>query len=397
MPAIRRALAIAAAAGCVLSAAPAGAATGCGRDLKVRGADVCLSRTDERGARVYGTVRGVAKQQGTKATLFAVHSGDRRIAEGAIGESLRGLPARRDMHFRVGNITEGFTTSLLLQLVDEGRIKLSDPVSRYDRRIPYADKIQVGMLARITSGLADYVTEPDFVAANNADPFRRWTTSELLAYSARKPPVFAPGTSARFSDTGFVLLGDILARAGRAPLAEQLQRRIFKPLKLRNTRMNLNGNIQSPVLHAFTSDRGTYEESTFWDPTWVTNAANMTSSLHDISVWARAIGRGTVVSPAAHRLQTGPINVGLGFNTADRHYGMGVLMINGWILTNPQVGGYNIISAYEPSKKLTVVVVSTLSPTNSPTTHYSTIVFRQLARMLIGSMPNLPANPRPNG
>jgi CubicO group peptidase (beta-lactamase class C family) len=199
---------------------------------------------------VYGAVRGVAKQQATKATLFAVHSGDRRIAEGAIGESLRGLPARRDMHFRVGNITEEFTTSLLLQLVDEGRIKLSDPVSRYDRPIPYADKIQVGMLARITSGLADYVTEPDFVAANNADPFRRWTTSELLAYSARKPPVFEPGTSAQFSDTGFVLLGDILARAGRAPLAEQLQRRIFTPLKLHNTRMSLNGNVQSPVLHA---------------------------------------------------------------------------------------------------------------------------------------------------
>jgi CubicO group peptidase (beta-lactamase class C family) len=173
--------------------------------------------------------------------------------------------------------------------------------------------------------------------------------------------------------------------------------RIWKPLGLRDTRAPSNGVIQEPALHGYWGGRGVYEDTTFWDPTWARNAGNLTTDLHDLAIWARAIARGTVLTPASHRLQTGNINVGIGHNSPARHYGMGIAVLDGWVLTNPQVPGYNIVQAYQPARKLTVVVVTTLSRRNSSTRHYSTLVFLKLARALTGSAPPLAIDPRPTG
>lgn len=361
------------------------------------GGDVCVSRTDPRGAKALREVRRVRDVQKTRATMFGVWAGGRLLAQGAIGPSLTGVPATRDMHFRIGNTTEVFLTTLLLQLVDRHRIRLSDKVSRWYPDVPDADRITVDMLARSISGLPDYVTMSPFVDANNADPFRHWTAKELNGYLTGTTPLFTPGTSWAFSDSNFVLLGRILRRVGGAPVASQLRRRILGPLGLHQTRMRANGEVQSPALHAFSGERGVYEDATFWDASWTTYTADMTSDLDDMGVWARAFGRGTLLSRASARRQTGPQNVGLGPLTKARYYAMGVAVVGGWVVANPQLQGFNGIVANLPSRDLTVVISSTQTPQNSPTTTYSVYFFRRIAKMLTGIEPDLPANPRPHG
>lgn len=390
---------IAAVAGAALVPAAAAGATSCGPGAKRASGpgDVCVSRTDERGAKVVRTVRAVRAERKTKATVFGVWRGRRMLATGALGERMPGVPATRDVYLRISNVTETMMSTLLLQLVEDGKIKLSDRLSRWYPEFPRAKEITVGMLARMTSGIADYVTTDVFNTAFDANPFRHWEPAELIAIAEPVPPLFAPGTSWAFSDTNYVLLGEILEKAGGAPVGRQIQRRILSPLGMRRTHTVHNGALPSPALHTYAAERGPYEETTYWDPTWAPHTGNMISKLDDLGRWTRALGTGKVLSRKSAKLQTGTVNVGLGPLTRDRRYGLGVVIGNGWIFTNPQMPGFNGIIAYLPSKRLSIVVWSTMTEANSPTVLYSVYFIQAIARELTGAAPPLQADPRPNG
>jgi D-alanyl-D-alanine carboxypeptidase len=169
------------------------------------------------GKKITRTVRALTEKYPVRSTLFGVWKNGRRLASGAFGESRPGVPATRADHFRVGNTTESLTATLLLQLVDDRRLSLDDPLSSWLPNLPGAQQVTLGMLARSTSGYADFVTNPAFDDAFNANPFRLWKVPELLRLAFDCPPLFAPGTSWAFSDTNFLLLGKVLRRAAGRP------------------------------------------------------------------------------------------------------------------------------------------------------------------------------------
>lgn len=358
---------------------------------------MCVSRSDRRGQRIAKVARAVKAARKNRATLFAVSSRGRLLAQGALGKSLTRVPATRDMHFRIGNTTETMTTTLLLRYVDSGRVRLTDRVSRWLPKYPKGNKITLGHLANSTSGIPDYVADPEFAAVADANPFRHWNPRQLLAYVKDEPLQFKPGSNWAFSDSNFVLLGMILAKIGDAPVPRQLSRQIFRPLGMGHTRMVTNGLVDNPVLHAFARDRGPYEDATNWDPTWARYTGNTTSNLADMTTWARALGRGRLLSKKSHRLQTGRHNVGLGPLTKQRYYAMGLGVATGWVVANPQLMGYNGIVAYNKKHDLTIVVASTQTAKNSQTITYSAYYFRRIAKLLTGVTPDVTPNPRPNG
>jgi D-alanyl-D-alanine carboxypeptidase len=327
--------------------------------------------------------------------VFGVWVNGRQLVTGALGSALPGMRATRDMHFRIGNVTEAFTDTLLLQLVDQRKVGLNDPVSRWFPGLHRARQVTLRMLAASTSGYADYVTNNSFEQAFEANPFRQFSAMSLIRLGTGLPPLFAPGKSWAFSDTNFMLLGAILQKITRKPLAAALRQQILGPLGLRQTAMVSNANIASPVMHAYSPERGRYEESTFWNPSWATYAGNMTSSLFDMGKWAAALGSGARLSRGLHSLQVGPANVGLGPLTAKAYYGLGVIVANHWIVTNPQLVGYNGTVSYFPARKLAVVVFTTLGPRSELAVQYSTEALMRIARILTpASVPNLPSRPR---
>ena len=90
----------------------------------------------------------------------------------AWGESMTGVPATPDMHFRNGAVAIAYLGTLLLQLHDQGALALDDPLSTWFPDYPSADRVTPPMLISGTSGYADYVTDEGFLAALHADPFR---------------------------------------------------------------------------------------------------------------------------------------------------------------------------------------------------------------------------------
>lgn len=322
------------------------------------------------------------KKHHLKSLLCGIWRGEENILATALGSSMTGVPANAAMHFRVGGVTLTSVCVLLLQFVDRGLVKLSDPLAKWFPHLPKADQVTLRMLANSTSGYADYVLDESFQKASDADPFRQWTAQELIAIGMQSPMLYAPGQGWNYAHTNFVILGEVLKQVGGQSMAAMLDENLIRPLDLQETKYITTPQIPSPVLHAFTAERGTYEESTFWNPSWTSHTGLMISTLGDLGVLANAIGTGVMLSPKSRKELTAPTTVGLGINKPNLYYAMGIGVMNGWLVQNPKFGGYNVIFAHLPEKQLSVVVSTTMGPKCSPEVAYATTVFKELVREL---------------
>lgn len=340
-------------------------------------------------------MRQLFRSGALNSMVFGVWVDGRPLVTGALGSALQGVPATRDMHFRIGNVAESMTTTLLLQYVEQRKVSLSAPVSAWFPGLARARLVTLRMLATSTSGYGDYVTSAPFERAFAANPFRHFSTMALIRLGTSLPPLFAPGKNWAFSDTNFLLLGAILQKIAHRPLAAVLEQRIFAPLALSQTAMRSGAYIPPPVMHSYTRERGPYEDASFWTPSWVSLNGAVTSTLFDMSRWAAALGTGSLVSRASRRLQLGPGNVGLGPLTAAKYYGMGAAVTKHWVVTDPQVDGYTGTVNYFPPQKIAVVVFSTLGPTSVPSRQYGIAALLRIARILTPrSVPELSAQGR---
>ncbi|MFB7267654.1 serine hydrolase domain-containing protein, partial [Streptomyces nojiriensis] len=278
-----------------------------------------------------------------------------------------------------------------------GKADLDDPISRWLPDAPHADKITLRMLGASTSGLRDYVPDPKFLAALYADPFRQWTPDELVGISAAQPLLYEPGTSWSYSHANFVLLGQALEKISGMPLAKVMEQQITGPAGLDNTRNSYTPQIEEPVLHSFDAERGKYEESTYWNPSWTTApGAVLNTHICDLARSAEVVGKGELLSPQSFKVQLDPGTVGLGGNTPGcapkdcfrqlpaRHFGYGVIVQNGWIQSNPSFAGYAAIQAYLPSEHLAIAVSTTVGPKGPETNTAQTIAGRIAAALAPG-------------
>jgi hypothetical protein len=124
------------------------------------------------------------------------------------------------------------------------------------------------------------------------------------------------------------------------------------------------------------------------EPSWTTASdAVQTSDIEDVRKSAIAIGEGTLLSPASHQEQLAPVSLITPPGQPRIYYGIGVALMNSWVLQNPLFFGYNAIMAYLPSKKIAIAVTTTLGPKSSPSTNYSTQIFQSIGTYLAPDHP----------
>jgi D-alanyl-D-alanine carboxypeptidase len=330
----------------------------------------------------------VMTQNDLKAVILSVSIGNQTIVTTALGLSMTGVPATTAMHFRNGNVAVAYLATLLLQLVDQGRVRLEDRLSTWLPALPHAESITLGMLAESRSGYVDYETTPSFVDAVHANPFRAWSQQELIQIGTSQPLLFQPGTSFSYAHTNFVILGMALQKITGKPVATLMKQHILAPLGLHDTESSSTADIPPPVLHAFTTEREIYEESTFWNPSWtLATGAIMTSSIEDVRKSAIAIGEGTLVSSASHKAQITPLSLITPPGQPPIYYGIGVALNNSWVEQQPQFFGYSGVMAYLPSKKIAIAVTNTLGEKSSFSTNYSALLFKSIGTYLAPDHP----------
>lgn len=332
---------------------------------------------------VRGVVRDTMPQLDLRSAIVSVNVGDTPVLSQAWGDSAPGQAATVDMHWRIGSIAIAYQATALLQLQDQGVLGIDDKLSKWLPRYPRADQITLAMLANSTSGYADYVNLD--VLPIYQDVHRQWTEDELIAAALSQPMKCEPGTCFSYAHTNLVILGRVMAMASGQSVASLIRTGILEPLALRDTRSDSTSFIPAPVLRAFSSDRGRYEDSTDWNPSWtIGDGAIMTGTIPDVMRSAAAIATGRLISPKAFAQLLAPRTASFPSMSPERYYGLGILVMNGWVLQNPFFFGYSGVMAYLPAQKISIAVTTTLGPA-SPEGNTSEQLFRRIAQRLAPS------------
>lgn len=274
-----------------------------------------------------------------------------------VADKVTGAPMRTDSYMRIGSETKTFIVTAVLQLVDDGKIGLDDPISRYVPGVPEGDRITLRQLARMQSGLFDYATDERFQNDFIRDPQRSFTPEQLLQYALPHPLVFQPGTSWQYSNTNAVLLGLVVQKVTGAPVQDYLQQKVLTPLGLAHTSFPSTNAFPDPHPQGYTKQTldGKEAVATDWNPSWAWAAGAMISNLGDLHTWAPALATGHLLKPEtqAQRLQT----VTPPGAPPDSGYGLGVFDIAGWVGHNGSLPGYQSLTLYLPAEQTSMVVL----------------------------------------
>ncbi len=304
------------------------------------------------------------------------------------GTTTRGgsTPVSAEDHIRIGSNTKTWTGTVILQLVQEGRIALGDAVSTFRPDVPNGQNITIEQLLEMRSGLANYTDTYELNAGLDAEPQRVWKPEELLAMAFALPPTFAPGAAYQYSNTNTVLLGLIAEQIEGKPLAQIFHDRLFGPLGLTETSFPAIDDTDLPLpradgYHWWTNvgtisstklppdllaqaQAGTFQptDSTLDNPSWAWSAGAGISTLDDLATWVEALGgKGTpLLNPELQRSRLNsaqPVAA-----DAPGAYGWGIAKMGSFYGHTGELPGYNSFMGYDPATDVTLVVWANLAP-----------------------------------
>lgn len=380
----------------VPSASPAATSsaseTNCPRAL-ISTADGCLSQDAVSGA-LDQIIRGVRSESHLKAVIARVDVAGQPVLRRAYGQSQNGVPATPLMNFRIGSMTIPVLTTVFYQLRDEGRLKLSDPVSKWLPNIPRSSQVSLRMLMNNTSGYLDWVQgNVPFQDAIDANPFRIWTERELLDTALGRGFACDPGSCMNYAHTNYLLLARVLRRiAPDTTVVRQLRRRVLEPVGIRMAFSRL-APIPAPVLGAYTLERGFFEQSTGWSPSWgLGNGMLATTSIDNVAKEAVGVLSGRTLSPASRRDMVKQYSPGIGPDPSRVYFAQGLIMVNGWRRQNPFFNGYMGNVAWFPHRRIAVSLVGTTGIKTTETGNVTEEILSEIGAYLTpGNPPTLPA------
>jgi len=297
------------------------------------------------GANVPGAIVGVWGPDGTYIRAFGV------------ADKAADTPMKTDFYSRIGSVTKTFTVTGVLQLVDQGKLGLDDPIGKFVDGVPQGDKITLRQLARMQSGLFNYTEAKPFQDAMFADPRRHFTPQELLGFAFAEPNTFPPGDGFQYCNTNTVLLGLVVEKVGGQPLHDYVRDHITTPLGMSHTNFPTDNAFPEPHAQGYTVQTADGKEAvaTDWDPSWGWAAGAMISTLDDMRIWAPALATGKLLTPEmqAQRLQT----VGAPGMPPQDGYGVGIFILGGWIGHNGSLPGYQTVAVHLPERQTTMVIL----------------------------------------
>ncbi|GAB3315268.1 serine hydrolase domain-containing protein [Larkinella ripae] len=203
-------------------------------------------------------------------------------------------PLTAASRFRIGSITKMFTAALILQLVEEGKLKLTDTLDNFFPQVPNATKITIAQILWHRSGIPNVRRDQNAQRNVNTVPV---TKDEMLALIVKATPDFEPDTRHAYSNSGYQLLGLILEKITGKPYGEVLRERITSKSGLANTYL-ATGPIDAGKNEALTYGRfgGDWQSVAETHPSILYSAGAIVSTPNDLVTFIQALFAGTIVS-----------------------------------------------------------------------------------------------------
>jgi CubicO group peptidase (beta-lactamase class C family) len=292
------------------------------------------------------------------SAAFAVIHGNDTLAYGAHG--LANTDAWRaptaTTIYQIGSITKQFTSAAIMKLVEQGRVKLDDDLSKFVPQFPLqGKKVSIRQLLNHTSGIRSYTSSPAWARTWNDE----LSPDAILKFVAADTFDFAPGTAYRYNNTGYVLLGMVIEKASGQTYAKFLETQFFKPLGLAQTSSCPSKTSDPAFALGYSKGATGTVRAQFLHLSHPFSAGALCSTVGDLAKWQRALDAGKVVSPASYALMStqDTLNTGRRIN-----YGFGLSpgTFNGHktVAHTGGINGFASAATWVPDDSLSVVVLT---------------------------------------
>src|SRR5262245_46120104 len=290
------------------------------------------------------------------------------------------IPPRGDTHFRIASNTKTMTAAVIVQLAQEGRLDLNDPVSNYVSGVPGAHQITIADLLNMRSGLYNYTDAPEISASLDAEPTKVWTPEEVLAIGFKHPPYFPPGTAFHYDNTNYALLGLIAEeREHGKPLARILQDRLPGPLGMNDTALpdSTSNTLPDPYSHGYMYGSSSFalvdqdyppdiqaaaragtlkpNDYTNQNPSYASAAGGVISTANDLVTWMQALVGGRVFNADYQQRWLDSLQPEDPSKPQGQQYGYGITQLrfgsNALYFHGGETPGYNSFMGYDPNNR----------------------------------------------
>lgn len=232
-------------------------------------------------------------------------------------------PADPAGHFRAASNTKTFVATVIMQLVDEGRVDLDTPIGDYlPGTVPDGESITVRQTLNHTSGIYNYSSVPGFEIGQwrGANRFTTYEPRELLDAAFANNPYFEPGEGWHYSNTNYILAGLLIEAVTGQPYEEEITNRILDPLALENTSFpGTDHRLPEPHATGYTPVDGEYVDATEYNPSIGWAAGEITSTPEDLAHFLDALFDGELTSEDSLDAMRDPVDTGSGYG-----YGLGL-------------------------------------------------------------------------
>ena len=288
-------------------------------------------------------------------------------------------------HVRIGSNTKTMVGTVVLQLVEEGRLRLDEPLSNYKLGVPNGDMIPLELLLDMRSGLFNYSELPELNEALDKTPARVWKPEELVELAVAQKPYFSPGKGFHYSNTNTVLLGLVVEQVTKSTIEKELKHRIFDKLGMRDTSMPRlsSGALPQPYPRGYTfgtnldtlssevlpperqaaAKAGTFSplDATDGNPSWAWTAGAVISNGPDLVRYAKALVEGQLLGADMQKRRLESMIPTNPKDPSAAAYGWALAKLGPMYGHTGELPGYNTFVGYDPEKKLTVVTWTSLS------------------------------------
>jgi CubicO group peptidase (beta-lactamase class C family) len=261
------------------------------------------------------------------------------------------IPNAVDTRYRIGSITKPFTATAILQLADENKLGLDDPIGKYLPDLPTSwGQASIRQLLSHTSGIPSHTSLEDFDA--KLRPVRH-TPQELIELLKDLPLNYEHGTKFRYNNMAYVLLGRIIETVTGMSYPDYLEHKVLRPLKLRSSGYDDGRAVVSRLAQDYTDGASGVLKGRFFNMSNAYAAGAMYSTVDDLLAWQQMLVQGKVLSQPSLKAM---------FTDGGHRYGLGWFVRDSlsrkMVEHGGNVGGYSSLLAYYPDDRLTIVVLS---------------------------------------
>ena len=269
-------------------------------------------------------------------------------------------PITPETKFRIGSVTKQFTAAAIMKLAEQAKLSIDDALAKYFPNVPNAEKITLRHLLTHTSGLHSFTDRPDFLTAV-AKPI---APADLIASMQKDAPEFSSGTNFKYCNSGYFLLGEIVAKVSGQSLGDYLHTNFFEPLGMKDTGIYSNATPPSGAALGYAVNGGKATAALDWDMSWAGGAGAIYSTVGDLFRWTEALHAGRVVNADSLKAMTTPNPLptsGEGMN-----YGFGLVISEvdrlPTIWHNGGLHGWSSNVIWLPQQHMTLVALGNAMP-----------------------------------